>query len=98
MKIYMVIADNGWAYEEHRWWNVGAFTSEEAAREYIQKLPNIIEEKHHRIDELDELTDYREWTELEKKEHDDLCDTWGRYWHFFDYGHFGIEEYELREE
>lgn len=97
MKIYMVIADNGWAYEEHRWWNVDAFTSQEAAREYIQKLPSIIEEKENRIDELDELTDYREWTDLEEREHTALCEKWGRYWHFFDRGHFRIEECEIQE-
>lgn len=97
MKIYMLIADNGWSYEEHRWWNVKAFTSEETAREYIQKLPSIIEENEKRIDELDMLLDVREWTDSEKKEHDELCDRWGCYWHFFDYGYFKIEEYELQE-
>lgn len=97
MKIYMVIADNGQAYEDHDWWNVDAFISEEAAREYIQKLPSIIEKNENRMDELDELDDSRELTVLEKKERATLYKQWGCYWHFFDYGYFRIEEYEIRE-
>ena len=97
MKIYMVIADNGQPYEDHNWWNVDAFISEEAAREYVQKLPSIIEKKENRMDELDELCNSRVLTDLEKKERTTLFEQWDRYWHFFDYGYFRIEEYKIRE-
>lgn len=97
MKIYMVIADNGWNYEEHRWWNVDAFVSKEAAQEYIRKLPSIIDEKDNRFDELDILSSHRELTDFEKREREELCEKWTRYWHFFDRGYFIIEEHEIRE-
>lgn len=97
MKIYVVTADNGWAYEDHCWWNVAAFASKEAAKEYICKLPSLIGAADARIDELDEIMDNRELTDLEKKELKELKDKWGCYWHFFDHGFFEIEEYELQE-
>lgn len=97
MKIYMAIADNGQLYEDHAWWNIGAFASKEAAQEYIQELLSIIREKDNRLDELDELMNHREWTDSESKEYMTLIREWGRYWHFLDRGRFMIQEHEVRE-
>lgn len=48
MKIYMVIADTGQAYEEHDWWNVAAFTSKEDASDYIMNLIEDIDAAERR--------------------------------------------------
>ena len=97
MKIYMVIADNGESYEDHARWNVDAFSSPEAATEYINKLPSIIAEKEKRIDELCELKCTRELTNDEEEERFNLLHKWGHFWHFFDEdrGDFEIQEYEV---
>lgn len=96
MKIYMVNADNGLDYEYHAWWNVDAFTSEEAAQTYIAYLPEIIAANERRIDELEELRCKRELTESEANELSEIKPKWGIYWHFFDHGSFWIQEFEIR--
>ena len=96
MKIYMVIADNGQAYEEHDWWNVAAFTSEEAANEYIMNFIDEIDAAERREEELARLTDERALTPEEEEEYEEVNNLSSIYWHFFDHGKFRIEEYELR--
>lgn len=97
-KIYMLIADNGQAYEEHRWWNVAAFTSREAATTYIDTLTAEIEFAERFTYDLEELWDERGYETLEERaEYEKLNDLACQYWHFFDHGEFRIEEFEVRE-
>ena len=96
MKIYIVVADNSQAYEDHDNWNVATFASKEAAQKFIEDFPNEIAEAERRSDELDRLADIRELTPEEEEEYEQVYDLSCMYWHFFDYGRFRIEEYELQ--
>ena len=101
MKIYMVIARYHEDFEEHGNWNVAAFTSNEAAQEYVAELTNEIISKDRRFFELDSRRFVNRWSELpeltdeEKKELHSM-DNW-LYRQFFDNGWFEIEECELHE-
>ena len=96
-KIYMVVANNGQSYEDHEHWNVAAFTSEEAAKVYIEQFTNEIHAAVRRVEELEELFDERKPTPEEDEEYGRVNDLACEYWHFFDKGKFYIEEFELRE-
>ena len=97
-KIYMLIADNGRAYEEHRWWNVAAFSSREAATRYIDILTGEIDFAERRTYDLEELWYGRGYETLEERaEYEKLNDLACKYWHFFDHGRFRIEEFDVRE-
>ena len=96
MKIYILIAHNGWGYCDEWSWVVGAFYSEEAAKEYSHKLHSEIGNGEARIDELEELNYDRGLTDAEEKELKELHDKFDRYWHF-EKGSFHIEEHEIRE-
>ena len=97
-KIYIVVADNGWDYEEHDHWNVAAFTSKESASEFINNFTEEICAAECREEELENLFDERGSRTLEEEEeyervHNLAC----MYWHFFDKGEFIIREIDLHE-
>lgn len=96
MKVYIVIADNGWSYEEHRWWNVGVFYTREGAERCIKHMPRLIEAGLSQIDAFEMLIDEVGTLTLEQEEkYTRLKKRWNPYWHFLDKGHFRIEEREL---
>ena len=97
-KIYIVVADNGQSYEEHRHWNVAAFASEESASAFIDNFTEEICAAERREEELEILFDERGFRTLEEEEeyervHRLAC----MYWHFFDDGEFIIREMDLHE-
>ena len=96
MKTYILIVHNGWGYCDERSWIVGAFYSEEAAKEYGHKLLSEISNGEARIDELEDLDYYRGLTDAEEKELNELHDKFDQYNHF-EKGSFHIEEHEIRE-
>lgn len=96
MKIYILVAHNGWGYCDERSWNVGVFYSEEAAKEYSHKLVSEIGNGEARIDELEKLDYDQGLTDAEEKELKELHDKFDQYWHF-ENGSFHIEEHEIRE-
>lgn len=103
-KIYMVVADNGWSYENHSWWNVAAFTSKELAEQFIGKYTAEILAAIDREEELERLFDergaetYEDWEKNEEyEEYERVHKIASDYWHFFDNGGFTIEECDLHE-
>lgn len=106
-KIYMVVADNGWSYEDHAWWNVAAFTSKESAEQFIEKYTKEILEAIDRSEELENIfyerfeEAGRDWSGLENyeeyEEYQRVNTIAADYWHFFDKGGFTVEEYDLHE-
>jgi len=97
MKIYMVIADNNEKYpEDHAHWNVDAFSSKEAAEDYINKLPDLIKKGLDLIDRFDKIWCVRELTDEEREERSKLKEKWSDYWGFLKRGgYFHIKEYEV---
>jgi len=97
-KIYIVYANNLEDYEDYMIWNVAAFNSEEAAREFIPKFADEIMAARSRCDELDEIEDERGLTEEEREEVARLCNLKWDY-KYLNVGNvndvFGIEELDI---
>lgn len=77
MKVYIVIGNNRESYEDNRSWNDAVFTSEEAAKTYIQNQPEIYFGEQNRFDELEFLKyEVRELTEDEEAELEFIKNHW----------------------
>lgn len=96
-KIFIVVADNGLANEDHERWNVAAFGSHESAWEFIETFSKKIHTSIDRMKELEDHFDKHGATIEEEKEYGQLRDLAWEYWDFFDHGKFHITVIDFRE-